>query len=581
MRIESAVLAHLGSLPSRVGSAIVRHLDLVTVALRKLPDAAEDRCVVASLRPRGAEPRRIVEHQLDLLDRHEDKALQEARAQGDLLERDHPEDHHRESREHLDNHEQGQAGTYGYAKATHHQANLGRPLQDANGNERQSSRDSFDPRAQAEVLRGMRRRDMHTLCAAFLCGCSGISGAASLEGASPTPIGDSGATPIGTVDGGSGPSGDGAAGHDGATGGGASAGSAGDGGASGSDGGGAPASSAMCPGPLGTRTPVNISGAGSMQNPSFSPDSTRLLFTNFIGGYDLGTSSVGVVSVAGGSPTTLLPSVAESVDLPGCWNAALNQIVVSSDMGGDLDQIYRLDPSGKGSPQIVATPGMGARQPSLSPDGQWVVFEGHSPSAGDNDPGRIWKVKSDGTQATQLTPDAIDAKQPNWSPTADRILYQAIGEGGGTDIFTIDPSGGSLVNVTMGGQSENTGGSWSPDGSSIVYSSDLSADSLSSLYVIAATGGTPGARHLRPHLRRRSLVVAGRPLHCVRDVEPGSGRFARLDDRRRTGALTARAVNAAAAHVATTAIPRTAIARTPSGSRPRKLRRLGRTSVMT
>jgi TolB protein len=228
-----------------------------------------------------------------------------------------------------------------------------------------------------------------------------------------------------------------------------------------------------------------------MQNPSFSPDSARLLFTNFTGGYNAGNASVGVVSAAGGSPTTLVAAVAQTVDLPGCWNAALDQIVVSSDMGGDLDQIYRLDPAGKAQPKIVTTPGMRAWEPSLSPDGQWVVFEAHTPSGGNNDPGRIWKVKTDGTQATQLTPDSVDAKEPNWSPKGDRILYQATGEGGGTDIFTIDPSGASLTNVTMGGTSENTDASWSPDGSSIVYSSDLSGDSLSSLYVIPSTGGTP------------------------------------------------------------------------------------------
>jgi TolB protein len=228
-----------------------------------------------------------------------------------------------------------------------------------------------------------------------------------------------------------------------------------------------------------------------MQNPSFSPDSSRLLFTNFTAGYSAGFASVGTVTATGGSPTTLLPADAQNVDAPGAWNAALNQIVVSSDMGGPLEQIYRIDPGGSTPPQVVATPTMRARAPSLSPDGQWVVFEAHSASGTGSDPGSIWKVRVDGTEATHLTPNSVDAKEPNWSPKGDRILYQATGAGGGVDVFTIDPSGKSLVNVTNGGTSHNSQASWSPDGASIVYSSNASGDSLASLYVVAAGRGTP------------------------------------------------------------------------------------------
>jgi TolB protein len=228
-----------------------------------------------------------------------------------------------------------------------------------------------------------------------------------------------------------------------------------------------------------------------MQNPSFSPDSARILFTNFTAGYSAGFASVGTVPAAGGSPTMLLPADAQNVSAPGSWNTAVDQIVVSSDMGGPLEQIYRLDPRGNSPPQIVATPAMRAKAPSLSPDGQWIVFEAHSASGTGNDPGSIWKVRIDGTEATHLTPNSVDAREPSWSPKGDRILYQATSARGGADIFTIDPSGRSLVNVTNGGTSHNVQASFSPDGSAIVYASDAAGDSLASLYVISAGRGTP------------------------------------------------------------------------------------------
>lgn len=331
-------------------------------------------------------------------------------------------------------------------------------------------------------------------CAAIAIGITGCSGNAATS--TLTSGNDAGDAPDGGATGdGASPALDGSVGEDASSApvghdGGAADGGATDAGSKGTDGG-ASGPSAVCPGPLGTRTPVNTMAAGSLQNPSFSPDSTRLLFTNFVGGYDVGNSSVDVVAVAGGSPTVLMPATAQNVDLPGCWNAALDQIVVSSDAQGSLDQIARVDPSGATPPQYITTPSMRAWEPSLSPDGQWVVFEAHSPQAGSNDPGRIWKVRVDGTQLTQLTPDTVDAKEPNWSPKGDKILYQSPGASGANDIFTIDPSGGSLVNVTNGGGSDNTDGSWSPDGAFIVYSTDLSGDSLASLYVIPVAGGTP------------------------------------------------------------------------------------------
>src|SRR5262249_27174099 len=140
---------------------------------------------------------------------------------------------------------------------------------------------------------------------------------------------------------------------------------------------------------------------------------------------------------------------AQTVNLPGntgCWSKATNRFVVASDKEGGPDQIYFVDASSGEMNQVSHFTDKRAWEPSMSPDEQWITFEAHGLSEGDH--GSIWKVRSDGTMAKQLTPSSVDAKQPNWSPKGDRIVYQAKGTGGAADIFSIDTEGGSVINVT-------------------------------------------------------------------------------------------------------------------------------------
>ncbi|MFQ5409220.1 MAG: TolB family protein, partial [Anaerolineales bacterium] len=58
------------------------------------------------------------------------------------------------------------------------------------------------------------------------------------------------------------------------------------------------------------------------------------------------------------------------------------------------------------------------------------------------------------------------------------------------DIYTIAPDGSDLQQVTTA-PSSDTDASWSPDGRSIVYSSDHGNLTMPNIFVIPATGGAP------------------------------------------------------------------------------------------
>ncbi len=243
-----------------------------------------------------------------------------------------------------------------------------------------------------------------------------------------------------------------------------------------------------------TATEITIAGLkGSAQNPCWLPGDNTIAYTNFLGRYNSGNSIIRGVSPAGGAPTRSYGALAsDDVNLPGqCRSASLGLIAFSSGADQVTDEIWVAKLIGGTGKRLTNRPNNSAWEPSFSPvlhDGStWIVFESHNLAG--NNPGTIWKVKSDGTGLAQLT-TGHDDRQPQWSPAGDRILFQrAIGTG--WDVITIDPNGGSPVDVTSNPPASNTDPSWSPTGKYIVYSAGGPGIAIANLWIIAAGGGTP------------------------------------------------------------------------------------------
>jgi eukaryotic-like serine/threonine-protein kinase len=108
--------------------------------------------------------------------------------------------------------------------------------------------------------------------------------------------------------------------------------------------------------------------------------------------------------------------------------------------------------------QITSDPGVEA-QPSISPDGKWVVYTKGESNAD------IYLQGVGGQVPINLTKDSdtSDDYQPAFSPDGERIAFRSDREGGG--LFLMGRTGESVLRLTT----EGFNPAWSPDGLEIVY----------------------------------------------------------------------------------------------------------------
>lgn len=233
---------------------------------------------------------------------------------------------------------------------------------------------------------------------------------------------------------------------------------------------------------------LNIELSGSLQNPAFIRGGDAIVFSRFRDGYNRGVSDLFVYKVETGELTTLLADGSGNVNLPGsAWNEESNSVVFSSDRG-EHDEIFSVLDSGSTGEetQITNRPNRQSYEPGYSPDGQWVVFESHDIDVEGN--GVITKYRVDGSSDyVDLTALDGDARQPNWSPIGDRILYQQQA-GGRWAIWSMDVDGDDKTMVTNADES-STDAVFSYDGQWIFYSSENDDVELSSIYRVFTGGG--------------------------------------------------------------------------------------------
>lgn len=252
------------------------------------------------------------------------------------------------------------------------------------------------------------------------------------------------------------------------------------------------------------RRRLTRSGRGIDFDPDFSPDGRRVVFRSSRGRYapdryGIGLEAIRVVDVRTGHQRQIQPRTG---GLFPAWSPDGTAIAFSglrSD-GAPVDTIQLMRPDGSGLVDL----GMPGEVATWSPDGKTIAFASH-PGNGN---WAVWTMSRDGSDRRQLThpvlrpPAGAHGDDPAaWSPDGSRILYSSEVRGD-HELFVMNADGSGKRRVThwRGGDSPN---GWLPDGR-IVFAHFRGSEPLPHWYLIRPDGS--GLRSLP------RLYGAGDPL---------------------------------------------------------------------
>jgi Tol biopolymer transport system component len=151
--------------------------------------------------------------------------------------------------------------------------------------------------------------------------------------------------------------------------------------------------------------------------------------------------------------------------------------------------VYLVNADGSGLQQLTRFRAGDLGRPSLSPDGEAVVFDRSKKPTAQSD---IWVVRTDGRGLRNLTPDPEDDTTPAWSPDGTKIAF-ASSRSGAYDIFVMNPDGSAIEQLTDRGASDAEP-AFSPDGTKLAFVECDTSFANCQLWTMNADG--TGARRL-------------------------------------------------------------------------------------
>ncbi|HEX6228815.1 MAG TPA: hypothetical protein VFZ41_05050, partial [Solirubrobacterales bacterium] len=222
-------------------------------------------------------------------------------------------------------------------------------------------------------------------------------------------------------------------------------------------------------GPLG-QNPTNVSpNPDNDEDPSFSPDGRRIVFS---GDPDIGNDELYVMDADGSNRRRLTRTDSDETDP--AFSPDGSRIAFVSFTNGSLgSEIHLMDADGGNRVRLLYPPGKGFVtnvDPAWSPDGTRIAFS--RDVAGGTD---VWVIDLASGAETRLTSSPELESEPDWSSDSSRIAYVSdpfvLGDTtlfSNPDIWTMSPDGSGKVRLTSHRWAD-TNPAYSPDGSEIAF----------------------------------------------------------------------------------------------------------------
>lgn len=122
-------------------------------------------------------------------------------------------------------------------------------------------------------------------------------------------------------------------------------------------------------------------------------------------------------------------------------------------------ELVRYDP--KSNQYLPFLSGISASHVEFSRDGKWVTYVSYPDNT-------LWRSRSDGSDALQLTYPPLLVVQPHWSPDSTKIAFTAIEPDKPWRIYLVSASGGPVDPLLLEARSQ-LDPVWSSDGKTIVF----------------------------------------------------------------------------------------------------------------
>jgi Tol biopolymer transport system component len=198
--------------------------------------------------------------------------------------------------------------------------------------------------------------------------------------------------------------------------------------------------------------------------PAWSPDGSRIAFTGGLGN----TARPWIMTLDGSVLRPLGFGSCFPHDCNPDWSPSGRRLVISS-----RRDIYVVQRDGA-RPRRLTRGGLNV-DPAWSPTGRWIVFKSKQ---------GLTLIRPDGTDRRVIGP----GREPDWSPSGDRIVFVYRVPGRQRDIYTMRLDGSDRRRLTRTPFLDEGNPAWSPNGRKIAFSRD------GALWVMNANG--TGARRV-------------------------------------------------------------------------------------